>query len=632
MKKLHLSGELKLPIDAVTQRISILGRTGTGKSYTAGVLVEEVLKARQQVVVLDPKGDWYGLRSSANGKSAGLPITLMGGEHGDVPLEPTAGALVADVIINEGISVVLDLSLFESKADEVRFATAFLDRLYRKNRKPLLFVCDEADVFAPQYPEQNEKTMLNRMETICRRGRSKGIGVVLVSQRSASIHKGCLSQTELMVAHQTTAPQDKKALESWVVAHGDETQHAVFMKTVPTLKKGHAIVWSPSWLNIFLGTQIRIKETYDSSQTPVVGVRRRAPKVLAKVDLDRLKSHMAATIEKMKQDDPKLLRAEVAALKAKLSSADKFRDEVDRRTKVLEPKVERIQKAVERIVYKTQKTIKKPVILKRELDRLEKFSAELMIVKSKERFVVNNIEGLLRTLTDKVHTAFKAGESVIVPFVQTVGSTMKSKMTVSLPDTRILRGSKHDGPVIPLRIIPRGPAGPPPEGEDKPLKGERDILESLITFQKPLNQDQIGVFKGIKPKGTTLSTYLNRLRRRGWIATQGDDWVLTEDGMAVAAGYFPNVKPPTTEEILALWRKRLLAGERAILDEAVKVYPNSISIRRIAESLAIKPSGTTLQTYVNRLRRNSLIEVETHGDDRLVTASSDLFHSQEVTA
>src|SRR5436190_11200895 len=108
MAKLRISDSLKLPIDAVTQRISILGKTRTGKSHTAGVIVEEVLKARQQVVILDPKGDWWGVRSSADGKTAGLPITIMGGKRGDVPLEPTAGALLADVVVNERVSLLLD--------------------------------------------------------------------------------------------------------------------------------------------------------------------------------------------------------------------------------------------------------------------------------------------------------------------------------------------------------------------------------------------------------------------------------------------------------------------------------------------------------------------------------------------
>src|SRR5207244_9610834 len=45
------------------------------------------------------------------------------------------------------------------------------------------------------------------------------------------------------------------------------------------------------------------------------------PRNLADVDLEALKGQMAATIEKKKQDDPKLLRAEIARLKQQKPSA-----------------------------------------------------------------------------------------------------------------------------------------------------------------------------------------------------------------------------------------------------------------------------------------------------------------------
>lgn len=55
-----------LPIDAATQTISLLGRKGSGKTNTSTVLVEELLAAGVRVVVIDPMGIWYGLRSSAD--------------------------------------------------------------------------------------------------------------------------------------------------------------------------------------------------------------------------------------------------------------------------------------------------------------------------------------------------------------------------------------------------------------------------------------------------------------------------------------------------------------------------------------------------------------------------------------
>lgn len=101
---IRLAREIRLPLDAVTQGLAFLGRRGAGKTYAAGVLVEGLLEAHAQVVVFDPVGNWYGLRVASDGKAKGFEIPVFDGEHGDVPLEPGAGALLADLIVENGIS------------------------------------------------------------------------------------------------------------------------------------------------------------------------------------------------------------------------------------------------------------------------------------------------------------------------------------------------------------------------------------------------------------------------------------------------------------------------------------------------------------------------------------------------
>lgn len=49
-----------IPIGALEQHVAIVGRTGSGKSYTARGAVEGLLDAGRQVVVLDPTGVWWG--------------------------------------------------------------------------------------------------------------------------------------------------------------------------------------------------------------------------------------------------------------------------------------------------------------------------------------------------------------------------------------------------------------------------------------------------------------------------------------------------------------------------------------------------------------------------------------------
>ena len=113
-RRLKVADGLSLPLDAVTETFGILAARRAGKSNAAVVMAEEMFDAGLPWVAIDPKGDWWGIRSDGDGKKAGgLPIPIFGGLHGDVPLEPGAGALIADLVVDERLTCVLDVSGFE---------------------------------------------------------------------------------------------------------------------------------------------------------------------------------------------------------------------------------------------------------------------------------------------------------------------------------------------------------------------------------------------------------------------------------------------------------------------------------------------------------------------------------------
>src|SRR5580704_5264112 len=111
-KGLHVSPDLTLPLDAITQSVALLAVRRAGKSNGAAVMAEEMYHAGLPWVAVDPKGDWWGLRSSKDGTGPGLPIPIFGGLHGDVPLAPEAGKLIADLIVEANLTCVLDVSEF----------------------------------------------------------------------------------------------------------------------------------------------------------------------------------------------------------------------------------------------------------------------------------------------------------------------------------------------------------------------------------------------------------------------------------------------------------------------------------------------------------------------------------------
>lgn len=212
-KQLHIADWFFLPSDAVTETFGIVARRRAGKSYTARRIAEQIHKSGQQLVIIDPKGDWWGIRSSSSGKDPGLPIIILGGEHGDVKLETSGGEVAARLVVEERVSVLLDLSSFR-KHELVTFMTSFLETLYRlkaqeKYRTPVMLIIDEADAIAPQKPiGRDEPRMLGAAEDIVRRGGQRGIGCTMVTQRSAVLNKNLLTQCQVLVTLRTIAPQD----------------------------------------------------------------------------------------------------------------------------------------------------------------------------------------------------------------------------------------------------------------------------------------------------------------------------------------------------------------------------------------------------------------------------------------
>jgi hypothetical protein len=253
---------------------------------------------------------------------------VLGGKHQDLPLASTDGKLIADFIVEQGVSVICSLRGFESKNQEMKFVTDLLRRLYflkgqQDAPTPIALVIDEASRLVPQRVMGEDAACVGAVQQIVRQGRSSGFGVVLIDQRAATVNKDVLAQLEMLVVHRTTGPQDRKALKEWIEAHDTANREKEFLASMASLAQGEAWFWSPGWLDLFKKVQVRQRRTFDSSRTPRAGEVVVTPKKIADVDLATLKAKLGATIEKARQDDPKALRAEIAALKKELAAAAK---------------------------------------------------------------------------------------------------------------------------------------------------------------------------------------------------------------------------------------------------------------------------------------------------------------------
>ncbi len=326
-KTLQIAENLALPRSTVTHVLAILAQRGMGKTYAALAFMEELVAQGLFVGFIDPLGIAWGIRSSADGEQAGLPVLILGGRHGDLPLDPSAGTIVAQFLIKERHPFILDLSLFDTDEEQQVFVVGFI-RAFRPYDQVLLhLIVDEADLFAPQFPESTEaRRSLAAMNALTRRYRFKGIGTTLISQRPAVLNKNVL-QLDILIALATTSPQDVKALDAWIKRNASEGERQIFLNSLSSLPQGTAWVWSPQWLHLFQRVQIRRRSTYDSSQTPEVDTVPLAPKRLAEIDLGHLSEQMQTLLAQAQETDPAFLHRRIRELEASLQERNASSEE-----------------------------------------------------------------------------------------------------------------------------------------------------------------------------------------------------------------------------------------------------------------------------------------------------------------
>lgn len=309
-----------IPDSALDDRLAWIGTSGSGKSYNASAAVERLLETGARCCIVDPLGVWWGLRLNADGSPSKHNVVIFGGQHGDLPLNENAGALIGETVATMAESCIIDLSGMATKADERRFMLAFLESVYRHaSGEPLHMPIDEADLFAPQ--KAIEPMLQNRMEQIVRRGRIRGFIPWLITQRPAVLSKDVLSQADGLVAFKLTASQDRKAIGEWVKGQADEGQWSKIDAQLPTMQQGQGVIWLPG-RGILTTAQFPPKQTFDSSRTPKRG-ERREQRDLKPLNLEALKGKLASIEEDAKANDPKALKVEVARLTRELAKAER---------------------------------------------------------------------------------------------------------------------------------------------------------------------------------------------------------------------------------------------------------------------------------------------------------------------
>ncbi len=200
--ELTISDNVSVQLQSImTGRGCIIGQSGSGKSFLMGILAEGIGNKRLPFCIIDTEGEYASLKSS-------IPYVLVvGGDNSDVSLDVDLQELFRKSILNS-IPMVLDVSDVVKKQEYVYKALSTLYKIEEELRKPFLVLIEEADKFAPQIVHQN----INIIEELSVRGRKRGIGLLIATQRPSNISKNVLSQCSYGFIGKLTIENDLNAI------------------------------------------------------------------------------------------------------------------------------------------------------------------------------------------------------------------------------------------------------------------------------------------------------------------------------------------------------------------------------------------------------------------------------------
>jgi hypothetical protein len=287
-----------LPMDATLSTYAFMGITGSGKTSSATVFAEELCHAKLPWIAIDPVSVWWGMRANPDGTPGGFPVVVFGGEHGDLPLERTSGAKIADVLMGEPICAVIDLAS-ESKKFWHTWVTEFCTRLMDLNPEvPRHIFLEEAPDFLPQKASfELTARCKEAVERVVRQGRNRGYGFTIITQRPARVDKDALSQCLNLLVMRTSGPHDRRALKEWISGKGvneqENTAVAQALDGLPSLPSGHGFFWAPL-AGRFDRVSIRPRATFHPGATRQIG-KVRASATLSDVRgfVERLKGDLS---------------------------------------------------------------------------------------------------------------------------------------------------------------------------------------------------------------------------------------------------------------------------------------------------------------------------------------------------
>ncbi|WP_050400464.1 ATP-binding protein [Bradyrhizobium embrapense] len=553
------------PRAVLEQHTAFLGKTGSGKTSTAKLAVEQILAANPsaRVCVLDPiKSDWWGLTSSGDGRQPGLPFYILGGPRGHVALHESAGKAIGELVATGDLPLsIIDMADFSAGGLQ-KFFNDFAPALMKRMRGVVYLVLEEAHEFAPKERAGigAETMAIHNAKKLATAGRSKGIRLMVVTQRTQALHNAVLGSCDTMIAHRLTAPADQDPVKKWLKGNVDKAVFERVSSSLASLKTGTGWMCSGEAQVADL-VQFPKISTFDNSATPTDGDAE-FQVTTAPVDRDRLRAIIGDVVKQAEENDVPRLRAEITRLTAELAkgapapAAGAAREEIDAAYQEglwdgLHPFLD---------LFEDFKVIGAGV---------QNLLARVGEVQAKHKSAVDHAPAHARELRNHRSLLKPASPSLAAP---------PRAAALPAPPPRPTTAASGDGSLSPSL---------------------QNALNAIAWWHKighaSIERARACVVAGLSPKASTFGVYLAELAKRGLVTTAVPGKVsLTDAGRQKAV--FPAA---TSAADLRAAADSLLSGqERRAFDVVYRAYPGSIARKSVAEAMGLSPSASTTGVYL----------------------------------
>ena len=246
---------VELPVvDILTGRGFITGKSGSGKSNTASVVIEKLLEKSFPVLIVDTDGEYYGLKEQFELLHAGAD------EECDIVVSPEHADKIAGLALEENVPIILDVSGYLDDDEAQRLLTEVAKSLFAKEKKlkkPFLMLVEECHEYLPEGGGMTEAGRM--LIKIGKRGRKHGLGIVGISQRPADVKKDFITQCDWLVWHRLTWDNDTKVV--------GRILGSSYAAAIEGLDDGEAFLVA-DWSGSLRRVQFHKKRTFDAGATP----------------------------------------------------------------------------------------------------------------------------------------------------------------------------------------------------------------------------------------------------------------------------------------------------------------------------------------------------------------------------